>query len=229
MAFTNVWDDAAPPDSQAASNGALDIRNLKVDTQERMAAISGADAAKQNFEAGFTGVLYFATDTGKIYRWGGAAWFDITADFYTGTTQQSYEGIGTVLDGTVRVSIPSSRLAANKRVTINAIVKAAVGGIPDAVNLYLNGGTYFLAISEVVAGNGYLWFQANIFLRATNLYDTMASVTYLTNAGGSAARGTMRYLAGLNAIDFSVNDMDIELVDAANTVVSEAILMVSVL
>jgi hypothetical protein len=83
MSFTNTWDNTFPPDTQAANQLGADIRNLKTDIQQRMAAISGLDASKPAFEAGFAGVLYFATDTGKIFTWTGAAWTDITTDFIT--------------------------------------------------------------------------------------------------------------------------------------------------
>lgn len=83
MAFTNTWDNTFPPDTQAANQLGADIRNMKTDVQQRMAAISGLDANKPAFEAGFAGVLFFATDTGRIYTWTGAAWTDVTTDFIT--------------------------------------------------------------------------------------------------------------------------------------------------
>jgi len=83
MAFTRVWNDATPADSQLASLGAQDFRYLKVDVQQRMAAISGLDAAKPAFgsddtPANWTGILFFATDTGAIYQWNGTAWVGVS-------------------------------------------------------------------------------------------------------------------------------------------------------
>jgi hypothetical protein len=91
MAFTNVYDDTFPPDVQLASQGAADLRQVRLDVQERMAAISGLDAAKPNF-AGDTqpvkwnGILFFATDTGKIYQFNNPSWTDVTNSFRFTTT-----------------------------------------------------------------------------------------------------------------------------------------------
>jgi hypothetical protein len=86
MPFTNTWDVNFPPDTQLANLLGQDIRNgVKVDVQQRMAAISGLDAAKPNFAgdaqpANWNGILFFATDTGKIYQFNNPAWTDITAN-----------------------------------------------------------------------------------------------------------------------------------------------------
>jgi hypothetical protein len=91
MPFTNNWDVTFPADSQLANQLGLDLRNFRLDTQQRMAAISGLDAAKPNFAgdvqpANWVGILFFATDTGHIYQFQNPAWADVTANF---TTQSS--------------------------------------------------------------------------------------------------------------------------------------------
>lgn len=84
MAFTNVWDTTFPPDTQLANLLGQDIRQgVKVDVQQRMAAISGLDAAKPNFAgdaqpANWNGILFFATDTGSIYQFNNPAWTNVT-------------------------------------------------------------------------------------------------------------------------------------------------------
>jgi hypothetical protein len=95
MAFTNVWDNTFPPDTQAANQLGADLRNFRTDVQQRMAAISGLEADKPAFEAGFAGVLYFATDTGKIFRWNGASWLDVTSLIIAAVTPASL-GLSTV-------------------------------------------------------------------------------------------------------------------------------------
>lgn len=80
MGFTNTWDNSFPPDTQPANQLGSDIRNLKIDIQERMAAISGDDADKPTLEAGFKNLLYFALDVKKVYQWSGSAWDDVTSD-----------------------------------------------------------------------------------------------------------------------------------------------------
>lgn len=91
MPFTNLWDQTFPLDSQLANLLGADCRQLRVDTQQRMAAISGLDAAKPAFgadaqPASWNGILFFATDTGKIYQFNNPAWTDVTASFTKGNT-----------------------------------------------------------------------------------------------------------------------------------------------
>ena len=89
MAFTNVWDDNFPPDTQAANQLGADLRKLRVDVRERLSMMSGNDGDKANFESGFVGALYFATDTGKIYRWNGSTWQDVTTNIVQAVTPET--------------------------------------------------------------------------------------------------------------------------------------------
>lgn len=78
-AFTNVWDNTFPPDTQQANQLGLDLRNFRTDVQQRHALLSGTLANQPtNLEAGFGGVGYgtpfFATDNGQVYQWNGATW-----------------------------------------------------------------------------------------------------------------------------------------------------------
>lgn len=89
MAFTNIWDNTFPADTQLANLLGQDLRSFRLDTQQRMASMSGLDAAKPNFAgdaqpANWNGILFFATDTGKIYKFANPAWTDITSNFYNG-------------------------------------------------------------------------------------------------------------------------------------------------
>lgn len=88
MAFSNIWDDTFPADTQLANLLGQDLRNFRVDTQERMAAISGLDAAKPVFSTDvqaikWNGLLYFATDTGNIYQYTNPNWVSVTTSFVT--------------------------------------------------------------------------------------------------------------------------------------------------
>lgn len=83
---TNVYDVTQPPDTQQANLLGLDLRNFRLDVQQRMAFQSdvtanmwnpGSDAQPTNW----TGLLFFATDTGHIWRWSGTAWVDVTSSF----------------------------------------------------------------------------------------------------------------------------------------------------
>jgi len=86
MAFSRNWDETFPPDTQAANLLGQDIRDFKEDIRERVAAISGTFASRPAVgdmitgwgAYGGNGMLYFATDSGAVYQWNGAAWVDVT-------------------------------------------------------------------------------------------------------------------------------------------------------
>lgn len=89
MAFTRNWDESFPPDTQPANLLGQDIRDFKEDIRERVAAISGDFTDRPAVGDMITGwgaysgngMLYFATDTGAIYQWDGAAWVEVTNFF----------------------------------------------------------------------------------------------------------------------------------------------------
>src|ERR1700730_9744330 len=88
--FDHVWDITQPPDTQQANLLGQDIRNFKDDIMQRFSLLSGTTANRPTPETlnatwggvGF-GILFFATDTGKIWQWSGAgpAWVDVTSNF----------------------------------------------------------------------------------------------------------------------------------------------------
>src|SRR5229473_7737054 len=87
MAFTNVWDTTTPPDTQPANQLGLDIRNLKTDIMQRVAALSGTLAnrpAPETINADWTNLLYFALDTSQVFQWSGVAWVEVTASIGSG-------------------------------------------------------------------------------------------------------------------------------------------------
>ena len=86
--FSGAWDNTFPPDTQAANQLGADLRQLRIDTQQRLSLMAGTLANRPtNMDAVFGGVgygvLYFATDTNQIFQWtGGApAWVDATSMF----------------------------------------------------------------------------------------------------------------------------------------------------
>jgi hypothetical protein len=87
---TNIYDVTQPFDTQAANQLGLDLRNLALNVQQRMALISGTTAARWNPGTdaqpfNWIGLLYFATDTNKVWQWAGNAWVDITASIGSAT------------------------------------------------------------------------------------------------------------------------------------------------
>jgi hypothetical protein len=74
MAFSEIYDITFPPDTQAISQGALDIRNFKQDIAQRIANLSGitvAAAEALGYETNFYGAPFIDSTTGKIYNIGG--------------------------------------------------------------------------------------------------------------------------------------------------------------
>lgn len=94
MPYQNVWDETAPLDTSLASLLGQDIRTFKLDIRQRLAGISGTAANMPTPEAVFAGLLYFATDTGRIFSWSGTAWNDVTSTFIPSATG----GGGTLFD-----------------------------------------------------------------------------------------------------------------------------------
>ena len=91
MAYTNTWTTAAPLDTQAANQGAVDFRALKLDTMQRISSFGAGLLANiptpevNSASANWTGVMYWATDTLQAFRWNGSSWDDISTSLPTGT------------------------------------------------------------------------------------------------------------------------------------------------
>jgi hypothetical protein len=126
MAFTNIYDNSFPPDTQLANLLGLDLRNLRLDVQERMGAISGLDASKPPFGTDaqptkWNGVLFFATDTGNIYQWNNPAWTNVTSNFTTksaalkAVNQVVHTGT-TTLDTIYTLTVPANVIGVTGRV-----------------------------------------------------------------------------------------------------------------
>lgn len=147
MAFTNIWDDTFPADTQLANLLGQDLRNFRTDAQERMASISGLDAAKPAFGADtqpvkWNGILFFATDTGKIYQFNNPAWTDVTASFIHPVFRNStiVQNIGNTTLNTIYTALLPAAIfstATQIRITIPIISLSIVSG---SVNVVLNFG-----------------------------------------------------------------------------------------
>jgi hypothetical protein len=171
MAFTDTFDVTFPPDTQAANQLGLDIRNLKLDLQQRMSAISGLSTSLPNIgadaqPANWTGLLFFATDTGAIYQWSGTAWVVVTADFLgtyaqkPTTTLKQGSGAGVYTNATTDWA------------TVDAVNLSYSVVIPIGWKLLIaaNGG------SETSTANGY----------QIGLADGVAEITAIAFGNGSA-------------------------------------------
>jgi len=115
--FTNAWDTTFPPDTQAANQLGLDLRNFRTDIMQRMSLLSGTFANRPTPEtvnavwggAGF-GLLYFSTDTAQIFQWSGVAWVDVTA-LLLGTSFGSASG-GVRIVAAINLVAQSASIAA---------------------------------------------------------------------------------------------------------------------
>jgi hypothetical protein len=153
MPFTNIWDDVFPPDTQLANQLGLDLRNFRTDTQERMAAISGLDAAKPNFAgdaqpANWNGILFFALDTGKVYQFNNPTWTDVTPSIGIGKLFQTAAVIvhtgTTSLDDIYTFSVPSWATGNTIRIKFGMAVMVQ-GGTNTTLKLYSQGHGTLLA------------------------------------------------------------------------------------
>src|SRR5436853_7423259 len=89
MPFTNIFDVTFPADIQLANLLGQELRNLALNVQQLMAAISGLDAAKPAFgsdtqPANWNGILFFALDTGKVYQFNNPSWTEVTFSVASG-------------------------------------------------------------------------------------------------------------------------------------------------
>jgi len=91
LTYTNAWDESAPADSSLANLLGQDIRTMKLDVRERLRYQAGGDGSQPTLPnipytspGTWAGMLFFATDVGKIYEYSGTAWFDVSANFGAG-------------------------------------------------------------------------------------------------------------------------------------------------
>ncbi len=178
MAFTNIYDVTFPPDTQLANLLGQDLRNLALNVQQRMAAISGlaanlpavgADAQPANW----TGLLYFATDTSQIFQWSGSAWVDITSNI--GLGHYKFEGVNqvpvTVVNTVVNTSLQVISIPANDIGIGQTFYFEAYGGVgcvtgpssPCTLTITLGGiaiGTFPFSFNTA---NNQTWFLRGFF------------------------------------------------------------------
>ncbi len=153
MGYTDVWDVTAPLDTQAANQGAVDFRATKLDIMQRVASFgAGTHAARPTPEttsgtADWTGVMYWETDTKKVFRWSGTAWVDITLSTPAGvlTKYQNLVPVPVTDDGAghdgVIVILPANALVVGSIVKITGRATILSGGgtpISD-ISLQFNG------------------------------------------------------------------------------------------
>jgi hypothetical protein len=156
--FTDVWDITQPPDTQAANLLGQDLRNLKLDIMQRMSLMSGTTANMPTPEtvnatwggSGF-GLLFFATDTGIIWQWNGAAWVNITTFFVNRNTKFDDNVVHTFTNPNANqtgstINIPASTLVVGSHVGIKGrmFLNASVVSGSNVFELVIGGVTAVL-------------------------------------------------------------------------------------
>jgi hypothetical protein len=180
MAFSNLWDQTFPPDTQLASLGGADLRQLRVDTQQRMAAISGLDAAKPAFGADaqpaqWNGILFFATDTGNIYQFNNPSWTNVTSSFLfrnnalKAINQTTHTGT-TTLDTIYSLTVPGNAIGATGRVRMTLVFYLNVIGGSNTLEITF-GGTNLLGSLNISPSLG-IGTQLKFVLEGGNIGTT---------------------------------------------------------
>lgn len=181
LPFTNVWNPNLPPDTGLVLQGAAELRKLRLDVQQRMAAISGHDAQKPDFTDGghgpnisdWLGILYFAIDTGRIYQFNPpSTWLDVTDSFVAsggggGGAVIGKDTVGrTVGASTAETTIFTTQvppLAPNSilRITCAALLQAIT--VSSTFRWRLNGaqaiGWSYGPGASYTPAQGYMWFS----------------------------------------------------------------------
>lgn len=153
MAYAQPWNETFPPDTQAANLLGDDIRDFKVAIRERVQSFAaGTLGTRPTPEAVWIGVMYFATDTGQVFRWNGATWDDITSDFFVSAGSApfladyvSHTNTGTSTEQTIySKTLNGNTLGTTKglRVTIDLFANVQ-GGTSTLLRLRLGGNIMF--------------------------------------------------------------------------------------
>jgi hypothetical protein len=175
---TNVYDVTQPPDTQLANLLGLDLRNLALNVQQRMALISGTlagrwDPSTDAQPANWTGLLYFATDTSQIFQWSGSAWVDITSAI--GLGHYKFEGsnivpvtVANTITNTVlqSISIPANDIGAGQAFYFEASgVAGCVTGPGQAFTLTITLGGVVIGTFNFSfnTANNQSWFLRGFF------------------------------------------------------------------
>jgi hypothetical protein len=209
MAFSEIYDITFPPDTQAANQLGLDIRNFKNDIAQRIANLSGislAAAEGLGFESAFYGAPFIDASTGKIYNVG-ATFPELTqltgASIFTETASTSamQAALVTAIASLVApntlvlpplTTIQSPQITSGPGADIPTVVTPPTGSntnqIPNTAWVLAN------TVPVVASGGGVSVFKIPLTFPAS---PGGAPVTYLTIQGGldntSANPSTVTY------------------------------------
>lgn len=208
---TNVYDVTQPPDTQLANLLGQDLRNLALNVQQRMALVSGPAASIWNpatdaQPTNWTGLLYFAIDTGHVFQWNGAAWVDVASSI-GGRYKVESSNVTPVsaTNTTVETTLMTFLLPANELTTVGQVLRITANfatgnssGI-DNIIIKVKSDTTVLFTTTIVN---------NILQQGTPL--TFVADCVLTAVGAAGAlncqsRWFSEGIAGTNVAYFLVN------------------------
>lgn len=207
MAFSNIYDVTFPADTQLANLLGSDLRNLALNVQQRMAAISGLAAnlpavGSDAQPANWTGLLYFATDTQQIFQWSGTAWVDVSTSIlpprtiYKNTASTTHTG-DTTLDTIYTIPVSAGLLGTNGilRVTIYIYISSQNASIGTVITLNF-GGTN---ISTNTISAGYILNHVN-----GNIANQNSASAQISDFGYDFITGSTSY-RGLSRVSSTIN------------------------
>jgi hypothetical protein len=208
MPFTNVWDDTQPQDTQLAKLLGQDLRNFRVDTQQRMAAISGLDASKPAFgsdaqPASWNGILFFATDTLSIYQFNNPNWVKVGSLasgpvlIFSSSAQIAHTGT-TSDDPIYTTTIPALATVNGKlRIKIGWRIQAQNNAGPAIMRLSINGVGLALASPQAL-NPSFLPLGVVTEVLVSNINSPGTQAVVITHAyNGSDEPGLARASVGL--------------------------------
>lgn len=198
-AFSNAWDNTVPPDTQAANQLGADLRTFRTDVQQRFSLLSGTLANQPtNMDASFGGAgfgtLYFATDTGQIFQWNGAAWVDVTTTLVGGGHLSNAVAVVTNAPNTdgIIITIPANALIVGNILNIHVEV---FGNPVDSIQLFF--GSTSLDVYAVTGSS--TKFEFDITVLITGAATQKISVSGNCREAGTPA--TWRAIASTAAIN----------------------------
>jgi len=176
--FTNVWDITQPFDTELANLLGQNIRDLKDDIMQRMSLLSGVLANRPTPEtvdatwggSGF-GILFFATDTGQVFQWNGAAWVSISvasAKFSDLVVHTSINPTtGTIIGSSL--TIPANTMQVGSIIEVSARMSWGPDTGATTINPFLRlGGTTITLPVNLLNTNGSLVIKAYFSITGLN-------------------------------------------------------------
>ena len=201
--FDEAWDITTPADTQAANLLGQDIRDLKNDLMQRLSLLAGTfanrptpETVNANWGGSGYGLLYFATDTKKVYQWSGSAWVDVTSSIGGGSnTTKDFTAsdlVNTTVNTTINgVTVPAGVITAGSVVEIISNVSILSGTnttfkLTDNAGNNLVGATYLFGIQAAIVKSRIFVQSAGQILHASEIQVYGSSTNGVNIAAGVA-------------------------------------------